>query len=80
VSTPAGERRKPGSFNRSKMLAALKRQARAAKKGVKPETARVWESRTIMAYAGKPGMLSVRRSRLLCGYRHASPSKEWPSA
>ena len=78
MSRPAGERRHPGTFNRSKMVAMLKRQARARKRGVKPAPARRWTSAAIMAVAGHPGMLSVRRSRRVCGYRWASPSKEWP--
>lgn len=77
MSTPAGQRRKPGSFNRSKVMAMGKRILRAKKKGVKPEAARRWTSTDIMAVAGNAGMLSVRRSRKVCGYRWASPSKEW---
>jgi hypothetical protein len=79
VSTPAGTRRKPGSFNRSRMVALLKTQARARKHGVKPEAARRFTSAAIMAAAGKPGMLSVRRARKVCGYRWAIPSKDWPA-
>lgn len=77
MSTPAGVRRTPGSFNRSKMIALLKRQLRASRRGVKPAPAQVWTSRPIMGAAGLPGMLSVRRSRRVCGYHWASPSKEW---
>ncbi len=77
VSTPRGERLKPGTFNRSKMVAILKREARARKGGVKPEAARRWTSTAIMAVAGNPGMLSVARSRRVCGYRWSTPSKEW---
>jgi hypothetical protein len=77
MSTPRGERRKPGSFNRSRMVALLKTQARARKHGVKPQAARRFTSAAIMAAAGKPGMLSVRRARKVCGYRWASASKDW---
>jgi hypothetical protein len=77
VSTPRGERRKPGSFNRSLMVALLKTQARARKHGVKPQAARRWTSIAIMAVAGQQGMISVRRARKVCGYRWASPSKDW---
>jgi hypothetical protein len=61
------------------MVALLKTQARAKKGGVKPEAARRWTSIAIMAAAGEPGMLSVRRARKVCGYRWASPSKDWPA-
>lgn len=43
--------------------------------GNKPEPSRRWNSATIMRYAGKFGMVSVRTSRKLCGYRHLTPSK-----
>jgi len=43
--------------------------------GNHPPQAKRWTSATIMRYAGQPGMLGVRRSRKLCGYRHATPSK-----
>lgn len=75
MSHPKGHRRTPGTFNRSKMLALLKRQARRRQPGAKPEPAKRWTSISIMAVAGAPGMLSVRRSRRVCGYRWASPSK-----
>jgi hypothetical protein len=78
VSTPRGERRKPGSFNRSRMVALLKTQARTRKHGVKPEAPRRWTSIQILAVAGQQGMLSVARSRKLCGYRWASASKYEP--
>lgn len=78
MSTPAGARRKPGTFNRSKMLAALKRQARARKHGVKPEPARRWTSAMIMRAAGQVGMLSVARARWICGYRWTTPSRYEP--
>jgi hypothetical protein len=61
------------------MVALLKTQARARKHGVKPEAARRFTSAAIMAAAGKPWMLSVRRARNVCGYRWASPSKDWPA-
>lgn len=70
-----GKWRKPGSFNRSKMVAILKRRARAKQPGNKPEPPRVWTSMQIMAVAGRKGFLSVRRSRKVCGYRWATPSK-----
>lgn len=79
MSTPAGARRKPGSFNRSKAMAIGKRILRAKRGGVKPEAARRFTSAAIMAAAGKPGMLSVRRARKVCGYRWAIPSKDWPA-
>jgi len=78
VSIPAGERRKPGTFNRSKMLALLKRQARARKHGEKPEPARRWTSAMIMRAAGQVGMLSVRRARWVCWYRWGTPSRYEP--
>lgn len=65
-------------FNRSKMMSMLKRQARARKNGVKPETALRWTSMTIMRAAGQIGMLGVERSRKLCGYRWGTPSRYEP--
>lgn len=44
-------------------------------KGNHPEPAKRWTSATIMRYAGQMGMLSVPRSRKVCGYRWATPSK-----
>ena len=75
MSHPKGYRRHEGAFNRSKMLSRLKRAARAKQPGAKPEPARRYTSAVIMAHAGEIGMLSVSRSRRLCGYRWATPSK-----
>ena len=46
-------------------------------KGNHPPDGKMWTSGMIMRAAGNIGMLSVARSRKLCGYRWASPSKEW---
>lgn len=70
-----GKWRKAGSFNRSKMVAILKRKARARQPGNKPDEPSRWTSMQIMAVAGRRGMLSVRRSRKVCGYRWATPSR-----
>ena len=75
MSHPKGYRRTPGSFNRSKMLARLKRQAKRVQPGVHGPRMPFWTSDAIMRAAGQPGMLSVRHSRRVCGYRWASPSK-----
>lgn len=65
-------RRKPHSRNRASMRRAIKNQYRAH--GSKPEPANRWSSAIIMRMAGKPGMLSMHRSRLIVGYRWRSAS------
>jgi hypothetical protein len=71
-------RLKEGSFNRSKLMSMLKRQARARKNGEKPEPAPRWTSMTIMRVAGNMGMLDVKMSRRICGYRWTTPSRYEP--
>jgi hypothetical protein len=60
------------------MIALLKRQARARQPGAKPEPAKRWTSVAIMAVAGNEGMLSVAKSRRVCGYRWTSQSRYVP--
>ena len=46
-------------------------------KGNHPPDGKMWTSGMIMRAAGNIGMLSVKMSRRICGYRWTTPSKEW---